>query len=171
MSSSPPTSAVISWVGSAIPELTAVILTGQELADAPRPALPYATVEWTVHRTLSATPYEVTLDDIIAPGEMYDTAHDAYQRIESTLRVTIYGQGGAGYLHELLLSLRRVTTKATLRDAGCAVRALGGVLDTDIMRTTEWEPSAAVDLGVTWVASDRSAVARIETIETPITTT
>jgi len=170
MSSAAAMATCISWVETALPSLAAVIRARPEIADAPRPALPYAVLEWTAHHRLSATPYEITTDKIIDPGAQYDTAQRRYTRTEGHLRVTIYGDGGADLLHDLLHSTHRVTEKALLRDAGIGIRALGDILDTAELRSTEWEPSAAVDLAVLYVSSDESAVATIESEDIPITT-
>ena len=157
------------WIEMALPTLNEVVYARQALADAPRPAEPYATVHWASDRGLSGTLYEHTTLNEVAPGEDYDHEQLYYELREGTLRVGLYADDPFDLLSELRSSQLHIAEMAHLRDAAITVRSLNNGIDNTELRDTEWEPAVIADYAVGYRSKDSSNVAIIETILTPIT--
>jgi hypothetical protein len=159
------------WIETALAGLNAVIYLHTSPADAGRPSIPYAGIEWAGDRSMSATPYRSVPDTETHPGDPDGRTHDLHvqERRRGVLRIHFYGPGGYDYAIELGHSVHREAERALLRQGGVSVHQISDILDTDELRDTIWEQSATVDYAVIYAAEEKSPIGIIETANTPIT--
>lgn len=157
-----------------------VIYAEQATADAPRPDLPYVTIEPTADVALSACPHEIC-EIVPAVGAPGDPAYVAeyylakrWQRRRVTVTIAYYGDDPSDAFDSLRMSLRRIVEKsssaAALRTAGVLAKPAAQISDTTELRSTVFEPSATQDWWVYYVTSDSNSIGIIETVSAPITT-
>lgn len=158
------------WV-ELVTGLTAIYVR-QPAADAPRPDLPYCTVEWPTDTNLNGATHKRVGDAIDPDPGDYDHEFIQTERHDGTLRVEAFGDGAFGILNDLRPSLSHVDVKKLLTDNGLALRMLTpSVIDTSERRDTTWEESAVVDFAVRYTHTDTSATAIIEHVTADVTVT
>jgi len=155
------------YVELALPTLSKVINAKPLAADGSRLsiAFPYATVERTSSRNLSATPHR-RVGAEVAPADPDGSTHElALTRTrELVVEVKFYGDTGPD-LAELLPTARgRLVEQAYLNTAGIAIRDIADVFDTRELRETVHEVSAMIEFAVVYMAADSSRVGTIETV-------
>lgn len=156
---------------AALPSLSSRVIYAQPVvAGAPRPALPYLTMDVTSDEVDGECPYERTTPKV-GTGDPVEQTH--YLRRKATVRLTWYGDGGQAGLAMLRLAKLRPTVFATLRAGATggvpvSVHTLSDILDTTELRTTNWEAAAAQDWAMRYLTSDTFDVGSIETITVPV---
>jgi len=149
-----------------------VIYVQPATADAPRPSLPYVTIEWTTDIAMSATPYEATTDTEVAradPDSLFEAKIEQTRR--GTCNLTYYGNDALDSLVLLHTSLRLPAIRELTRDRGISIIRAGEITDTTDMRSTQWEPAASVDYWVYYSTLTTYDGGAIDTVDTTLTLT
>ncbi len=163
--------ALIGYVDLVFPALTAVVKSKQAAATAGRAVQPYATVLRSAQRDLSGTAHQRVGDELDTPeGAADDQTHElSLTRMrEITVDISFYGDAGPEMAELLPTTVGRIAARDYLQAEGIQIRPLGDVLDTREERDTTHEPSALIQVAVSYAIEDLSSVGTVETVTSDI---
>ncbi len=149
-----------------LPTLSEVMIARQNIAAAPRAALPYATVERTRMIDL-ASPYRRVGDVLPDLDEDEDETNELEltQVKDMVVVLSVFGDDGPDLLDVLPMAHGRVASQAHLEAAGIAVRTMADANDVRELRSTVHEAAAFQEFAITFCREDSSQVGTIETAE------
>lgn len=155
------------WVELALTGLVSeVILAAPTVADARRPALPYATVMRTRGRNLSTPHRRVGAEVAPADPEGATNELDLTRMREAVVEVQAFGDQGPDLLELLPTTRDRLAERDYLHTAGIAIRELSDMLDLRDLRDTVHEASAMQEYAMVYATEDLTRVGTIETLDT-----
>ena len=159
------------WVDAMLPSLETVIFEKQIDITAPRPDLPYATVDIPDFMPLGQSAVQVTDTPYVGMEETRVTKTHC-NHYQGTLRVKLFGEDIKWSAYSLANSLNRSDGRAILRGEDpvnnpeniVVIANLLSLMDTTGIRSTVREQSYELDYQIRWIHNISLPVNWIETI-------